>query len=134
MFFLDCEVGQLYVGTKNLITRREMMSCVPNELITMVHDSRGGSQQDAMLLWLEEHVRRLQNGIIKLREEGNLRSISLFPEEPPLCSMATNAVFRYVRLLYLYLNSVTLCKKLRNICLHTRSVCRLNPRNVLSTV
>ncbi|KAF5789681.1 hypothetical protein HanXRQr2_Chr09g0374171 [Helianthus annuus] len=94
MFFLDCEVGQLYVGTKNLITRREMMSCVPNELITMVHDSRGGSQQDAMLLWLEEHVRRLQNGIIKLREEGNLRSISLFPEEPPLCSMATNAVFR----------------------------------------
>ncbi|KAJ0710514.1 putative ApaG domain-containing protein [Helianthus annuus] len=83
MFFLDCEVGQLYVGTKNLITRREMMSCVPNELITMVHDSRGGSQQDAMLLWLEEHVRRLQNGIIKLREEGNLRSISLFPEEPP---------------------------------------------------
>ncbi|MFS7924852.1 putative ApaG domain, F-box-like domain superfamily, ApaG domain superfamily protein [Helianthus anomalus] len=89
MFFLDCEAGQLYVGTKNLITRREMMPCVPNELITTVHDSRGRSQQDAMLLWLEEHVRRLENGIIKLREEGNLRSISLFPEEPPLCSVAT---------------------------------------------
>ncbi|CBI36722.3 unnamed protein product, partial [Vitis vinifera] len=49
--------------------------------------------QDAMLLWLEEHVRRLQNGIIKLRNEGMIRSINLFPEESPLCSTAvTNGV------------------------------------------
>ncbi|KAJ0753855.1 hypothetical protein HanPI659440_Chr09g0340461 [Helianthus annuus] len=83
MFFLDCEVGQLYVGTRNLLSRGEMMPCVPNGLITSVHDSRSGSQQDAMLLWLEEHVRRLENGIIKLREEGNIQSISLFPEQSP---------------------------------------------------
>lgn len=89
IFLLDCEVGQLYVGTKNLLDSREMMPCVPNGLITSVHDSRSGSQQDAMLLWLEEHVRRLENGIINLREEGNIRSISLFPEQPPLCSSAT---------------------------------------------
>ncbi|KAK9058984.1 hypothetical protein SSX86_021602 [Deinandra increscens subsp. villosa] len=89
MFFLDCEVGQLYVGTKNLLLNREMMPCVPNGLINSVHDSRNGPQQDAMLLWLEEHVRRLENGIIKLREEGNIRSISLFPEQPPTCSVAT---------------------------------------------
>ncbi|KAI7757806.1 hypothetical protein M8C21_029182 [Ambrosia artemisiifolia] len=89
MFFLDCEAGQLYVGTKNIISRREMMPCVPNGLITAVHDSRDGLQQDAMLLWLEEHVRRLENGIIKLREEGNIRSINLFPEQPPMCSLAT---------------------------------------------
>ncbi|KAJ0526446.1 putative ApaG domain, F-box-like domain superfamily, ApaG domain superfamily protein [Helianthus annuus] len=89
MFFLDCEVGQLYVGTRNLLSRGEMMPCVPNGLIASVHDSRSGSQQDAMLLWLEEHVRRLENGIIKLREEGNIRSISLFPEQSPTCSLAT---------------------------------------------
>ncbi|XP_076904065.1 F-box protein SKIP16-like [Bidens hawaiensis] len=89
MFFLDCEVGQLYVGTKNLLRTREMMPCVPNELITSVHDSRNALQKDAMLLWLEEHVRRLENGIIKLREEENIRSISLFHEQPPVCSEAT---------------------------------------------
>ncbi|KAL8196009.1 hypothetical protein R6Q57_025009 [Mikania cordata] len=89
MFFLDCEAGQLYVGTKNLLFNQEMMPCVPNRLIRSVHDSRNGPQQDAMLLWLEEHVRRLENGIIKLREEGNYRSISLFPEEAPMCSLAT---------------------------------------------
>jgi F-box protein 3 len=46
-----------------------------------------------MLLWLEEHGHRLHNGMIKLRDEGNIKSISLFPEESPLCSTAvTNGV------------------------------------------
>ncbi|KAI3756791.1 hypothetical protein L1987_56614 [Smallanthus sonchifolius] len=91
MFFLDCEVGQLYVGTKNLLRSRERMPCVPNGLITSVHDSRNEPQLDAMLLWLEEHIRRLENGIIKVREDGNIRSISLFPEQPPTCSVATTS-------------------------------------------
>ncbi|XP_071691197.1 F-box protein SKIP16 [Rutidosis leptorrhynchoides] len=81
IFFLDCEDGQLYVGTKKLLSDRQMMPCVPNGLIS--------TQQDAMLLWLEEHARRLENGIIKVREEDGVRSISLFPELPPLCSSAT---------------------------------------------
>ncbi|GJS43233.1 F-box protein SKIP16 [Tanacetum coccineum] len=89
IFFLDCEEGQLYVGTKNILRNREMMPCVPNGLITSVHDSQSGSQQDAMLLWLEEHVRRLETGIIKVRDEGNIRGICLFPERSPLCSVAT---------------------------------------------
>ncbi|CBI36723.3 unnamed protein product, partial [Vitis vinifera] len=71
----------------------EMIPCVPNALISPMHDMNTGQQQDAMLLWLEEHVRRLQNGIIKLRKEGMIRSINLFPEEPPLCSTAvTNGI------------------------------------------
>ncbi|XP_024996046.1 F-box protein SKIP16 isoform X1 [Cynara cardunculus var. scolymus] len=89
IFFLDCEEGQLFVGTRNLLTNREMMACVPKGLITSVHDSGSGCQQDGMLLWLEEHVRRLETGNIKVRKEGNIRSISLFPEQPPLCSVAT---------------------------------------------
>ncbi|XP_059632929.1 F-box protein SKIP16 [Cornus florida] len=93
MFFLNCTNGQLYVGTKNLTDDGEMFPCVPNALISSVHDPGGSLQQDAMLLWLEEHVRRLQNGIIKLREEGKIRSINQFPEELPLCSTAvTNGV------------------------------------------
>lgn len=93
MFFLDCTTGQLHVGTSNLPTDVEMIPCVPNGLISSVHDFNGDQQQDAMLLWLEEHGRRLENGIIKLREEEDIRSISLFPEEPPLCSTAiTNGV------------------------------------------
>lgn len=89
IFFLDCEEGQLYVGTKKLLVTREIMPCVPNGLITSVHDSHGGCQQDAMLLWLEEHIRRLESGYIKLRMEENVRSICLFPEQLPLCSLAT---------------------------------------------
>ncbi|XP_017975260.1 PREDICTED: F-box protein SKIP16 [Theobroma cacao] len=92
-FFLNCTNGQLYVGTSNLPTDGEMIQCVPNALIRSVHDLHGDQQQDAMLLWLEEHGRRLENGIIKVCEEGNVRSISLFPEVPPLCSTAvTNGV------------------------------------------
>ncbi|XP_018822588.2 F-box protein SKIP16-like [Juglans regia] len=92
-FFLNCTTGQLYVGTANLPTCGEMIPCVPNALISSVHDFNGDQQQDAMLLWLEEHVRRLENGVIKLREEGGFKSINLFPEDSPLCSTAiTNGV------------------------------------------
>ncbi|XP_041000256.1 F-box protein SKIP16-like [Juglans microcarpa x Juglans regia] len=92
-FFLNCTTGQLYVGTANLPTHGEMIPCVPNALISSVHDFNGDQQQDAMLLWLEEHVRRLENGVIKLREEGGFKSINLFPEDSPLCSTAiTNGV------------------------------------------
>ena len=92
-FFLNCTTGQLYVGTRSLVSAGEMIPCVPNALISPMHDMNTGQQQDAMLLWLEEHVRRLQNGIIKLRKEGMIRSINLFPEEPPLCSTAvTNGI------------------------------------------
>lgn len=93
LFFLNCANGQLYVGTKNLLTDGEMMQCVPDSLIRSVHDYNGDQHQDAMLLWLEEHGRRLENGIIKVREQENIRSISLFPEVPPLCSIeVTNGV------------------------------------------
>ncbi|KAF8014106.1 hypothetical protein BT93_H0063 [Corymbia citriodora subsp. variegata] len=93
LFFLNCKDGQLHVGTRNLPTAGEMMPCVPKALISSVHDRNADLQQDAMLLWLEEHGRRLQSGMIKLREEGGIRSICQFPEEPPLCSTAiTNGV------------------------------------------
>lgn len=93
IFFLNCSSGQLYVGTRNLTTDGEMIPCVPSALISSVHNVKGTQQQDATLLWLEEHVRRLQRGVIKVRKEGKVRSISLFPEAPPLCSVAvTNGV------------------------------------------
>ncbi|GLU04902.1 hypothetical protein SLE2022_220300 [Rubroshorea leprosula] len=93
LFFLNCTNGQLYVGTGKLSTDGEMIPCVPNSLIRSVHDSSGDQHQDAMLLWLEEHGRRLESGIIKVREQEKIRSISLFPEVPPSCSIAvTNGV------------------------------------------
>ncbi|KAJ0236080.1 F-box protein SKIP16 [Hirschfeldia incana] len=89
MFFLDCSNGELYTGTST----RQMLPCVPESLVRSVHDLDGDQQQDAMLLWLEEHGRRLQSGVIKVREQDNVKSISLFPEVPPLCSVAvTNGV------------------------------------------
>ncbi|POO03608.1 F-box domain containing protein [Trema orientale] len=88
LFLLNCNSGQLFVGTKNLSASGEMLPCVPKELIRSVHDLNGDQQQDAMLLWLEEHGHRLEKGIIKLREEKKFRSISLFPEEPPSCITA----------------------------------------------
>ncbi|CAN1146514.1 F-box protein SKIP16 [Linum perenne] len=93
LFFLNCTNGQLYVGTRNLVTEGEMIPCVPQGLIRSVHDYSGNSQQDAMLLWLEEHGQRLENGVIKLREQGNVRSICQFPEGATLCTAAvTNGV------------------------------------------
>ncbi|KAJ4914551.1 F-box protein SKIP16 [Raphanus sativus] len=87
MFFLDCTNGQLYTDNKS---SHQMLPCVPESLVCI----NGDQQQDAMLLWLEEHGRRLQTGAIKvLREQDNVKSISLFPEIPPLCSVSvTNGV------------------------------------------
>lgn len=92
-FFLNCTNGQLYVGTRNLAADGDLIPCVPHALISSVHDVSSDQLQDGMLLWLEEHGRRLQNGIIKLRDEGNIKSICQFPEKSPLCSIAvTNGV------------------------------------------
>nr|AFK42529.1 unknown [Lotus japonicus] len=92
LFFLNCIDGQLYVGTRTFFTSEDLIPCVPHNLISL-HGLNNEQQQDAMLLWFEEHGRRLQQGFIKLHEEGNNRSINLFPEEPPLCStVITNGV------------------------------------------
>ncbi|GFP95801.1 F-box protein skip16 [Phtheirospermum japonicum] len=83
IFFLDCSSGQLFVGTRNLVMDGEMLPCL--------RGAKGG--EDAMLTWLEEHGRRLHDGVIKVRREGKIRSINLFPEKAPLCSLAvTNGV------------------------------------------
>ncbi|XP_073029589.1 F-box protein SKIP16-like isoform X2 [Primulina eburnea] len=93
IFLLNCISGQLFVGTTNLLTDGEMLPCVPDALINSVHDPKGSQQQDAMLLWLEEHGRRLQDGIIGVRQDRKFRSINLFPEKAPICSSAvTNGV------------------------------------------
>ncbi|XP_058202308.1 F-box protein SKIP16 isoform X2 [Rhododendron vialii] len=93
IFFFNCDDGQLYVGTRNLANDGEMIPCVPKELIRLVPDFGGSQQQDAMLLWLEEHGHRLHSGVIRLREKGEIRGISLFPEKAPHCSIAiTNGV------------------------------------------
>ncbi|KAF7151607.1 hypothetical protein RHSIM_Rhsim02G0082000 [Rhododendron simsii] len=93
-FFFNCENGQLYVGTRNwLAIDGGAIPCVPKELIRLVPDFGGSQQQDAMLLWLEEHGHRLHSGVIRLHEEGKIRGINLFPEKAPHCSMAiTNGV------------------------------------------
>ncbi|VYS45164.1 unnamed protein product [Arabidopsis thaliana] len=89
IFLLDCTTGQLFTGTSN----RQLLPCVPDALVRSVHDTNGDQQQDAMLLWLEEHGRRLQTGTINVRQQNNVKSISLFPEIPPLCSVSvTNGV------------------------------------------
>ncbi|KAL0865421.1 hypothetical protein Bca101_044539 [Brassica carinata] len=86
MFFLDCTNGQLY--TENT-SSHQMLPCVPESLVCI----NGDHQQDAMLLWLEENGRRLQTGAIKIGEQNNVKSISLFPEIPPLCYVSvTNGV------------------------------------------
>ncbi|KAF9611757.1 hypothetical protein IFM89_034940 [Coptis chinensis] len=82
LFFLNCVTGQLCVGTSKLSTDGEMMPCVLVPAISQCH---------TMLLWLEEHGRRLESGIIRLREEGKLRSINLFPEAAPSCSTAVTS-------------------------------------------
>ncbi|CAN8295366.1 unnamed protein product [Cochlearia groenlandica] len=89
IFFLDCTNGQLYTGTST----GQMLPCVPDSLVRSVHDINNDEQQDAMLLWLEEHCRKLQTGTIKTRVHKNIKSICLFPEIPPLCSVSvTNGV------------------------------------------
>uniref|UniRef100_A0A0E0F4K2 ApaG domain-containing protein n=1 Tax=Oryza meridionalis TaxID=40149 RepID=A0A0E0F4K2_9ORYZ len=80
---------QLYVGTINL-QDGEMLPCVPKSLIRPTNTDM---PQDGLLLWLEEHLRRLQNGMIKTRMLKTSRYISLFPEASPSCTSAmTNCV------------------------------------------
>jgi F-box protein 3 len=86
-FFLHCDNRQLYVGSRHLMRNKEMFPCVPESLLVS-HE-----HNDALLLWLEEHVHRLETGYIKIREEKKVKSISQFPEHAPLCSAAvTNGV------------------------------------------
>ena len=88
-FLLNCSNGELYVGTNNL-PLGEMLPCVPKALIKPTDNDL---PQDGLLLWLEEHLRRLQNGMIKTRMLTKLRYISLYPEAPPSCTSAvTNGV------------------------------------------
>lgn len=88
-FLLNCSNGELYVGTANL-PDGEMMPCVPKSLIRPTNKDM---PQDGLLLWLEEHLRRLLNGMIKTRMLKTSRYISLYPEAPPLCTSAmTNGV------------------------------------------
>lgn len=84
-FLLNCSNGELYVGTTNL-PAGEMMPCVPKSLIKPTNSDM---PQDGLLLWLEEHLRRLQNGMIKIRPLRTSRYICLYPEAPPMCTSAT---------------------------------------------
>jgi F-box protein 3 len=91
LFFLDCNRGQLYVGTQNMVTDGELMPCVPESLIKL--GDGADMLQDGLMVWLEEHLRRLQSGVIGTRVLRKYNSMSLFPEAPPLCSTAvTNGV------------------------------------------
>ncbi|XP_078434020.1 SKP1/ASK-interacting protein 16 [Wolffia australiana] len=84
-FFLNCADGQLLVESKN----GEMLPCVPRALIRLSPGDCGdGTLQDALLLWLEEHGRRLRSGMIGVREFYRRKMICLFPETPPSCSIA----------------------------------------------
>ncbi|KDO39559.1 hypothetical protein CISIN_1g0461732mg, partial [Citrus sinensis] len=69
-FFLNCTNGQLYVGTKNLLSDGEIIPCVPNALISLGHSFNSDQQQDLCCY------------------EENFKFINLFPEEPSHCSIA----------------------------------------------
>ncbi|MCL7031890.1 hypothetical protein MKW94_028846 [Papaver nudicaule] len=86
LFFMNCINGQLCVGTSNLLADGETVHCVPKQLVRSVHGVGGGEPQDGMLLWLEEHNRRLHSGMIQVHEVEKVKSINLFPEAAPLCS------------------------------------------------
>ncbi|CAO2143947.1 unnamed protein product [Urochloa humidicola] len=89
-FLLDCLSGQLYVSTKNFKSNGAIMPCVPDSLIRL-HTDNNDMPQDGFLLWLEEHLRNLQNGLIKVQIHNfrsNARHISLYPETAPNCSTA----------------------------------------------
>ncbi|KAG0499841.1 hypothetical protein HPP92_004097 [Vanilla planifolia] len=111
-FFLNCDDGQLYVGTKNLFRIGEMIPCVPFALVKPGTDAVNSLPQGALILWLEEHCRRLYSGMIRTRLIRESRLICLYPDEvlqppmiqdsgaqslhsesPPICSVAvTNGV------------------------------------------
>jgi F-box protein 3 len=99
-FLLNCSNGELYVGTNNLLLG-EMLPCVPKALIKPTDNEL---PQDGLLLWLEEHLRRLQNGMIKTRLLMKSRYISLYPEAPPSC---TSAVTNGVKVVFLTPCTVT---------------------------
>jgi F-box protein 3 len=92
VFFLDCNDGQVYVGTRDLQDRGEMMPCTPTE---------GVDLKDAMLRWLERYRDYLQKGHFAVRvEKGVLtkpvsgdarktvKSICLFPLKGSFHSVA----------------------------------------------
>jgi F-box protein 3 len=97
-FLLDCSNGELYVGTYNLPIGG-MLPCVPKALIKPAENDLA---QDGLLLWLEEHLRRLQNGMIKTRMLMTSRYISLYPEAPPSCSSAVTNGIKVVILHFLH--------------------------------
>ena len=82
-FFLDCDDGNVYVGTRNLPVDGEMMVCVPEQAATSEEESR-----DGMLRWLENYARCLQSGMFHVRTEDGSRSISLYPDTEPYCTTA----------------------------------------------
>uniref|UniRef100_A0A0D9XR20 ApaG domain-containing protein n=1 Tax=Leersia perrieri TaxID=77586 RepID=A0A0D9XR20_9ORYZ len=92
IFLLDCLSGRLYVGTQYWKNDRETMSCMPKSLIRLTMDDDHGMPQDGLLLWLEEHLRRLQTGLIKV-QSCNFPMISkyinLYPVQLPYCSSAS---------------------------------------------
>ncbi|XP_020596827.1 F-box protein SKIP16 [Phalaenopsis equestris] len=79
-FLLNFSSGQLYVGTRDMLSAGELMLCVPSELLKPESDATNGLPQGALMLWLEEHSRLLHNGIIQTRMLRKARTISLFPE------------------------------------------------------
>ncbi|KAK1386356.1 F-box protein SKIP16 [Heracleum sosnowskyi] len=89
-FFLDCSTGELFVGARNVLDYGEISPCVPDDMIRSIHDVRDCEQQDGLLLWLEEHGRRLESGLVNVRKERNTRYICLFPEDPSLCYAAVS--------------------------------------------
>lgn len=84
-FLLNCSNCELYVGTSNL-PDGEMIPCVPRSLIRITDNNM---PQDGLLLWLEEHLRRLQSGMIKTRMLTTTKYLSLYPELAPSCICTT---------------------------------------------
>jgi F-box protein 3 len=101
-FLLNCSNGELYVGTANLLAG-EMMPCVPKSLIKPTNSDM---PQDGLLLWLEEHLRRLQNGMIKIRQLKTSRYICLYPEAPPMCASAMKNGVKVINIYLLQIASL----------------------------
>ncbi len=97
-FFLDCDDGNIYVGTRNLLIDGEMMLCVPTE-----GSEVGREPQDGMLRWLEGYAQALHTGMFHVRTEGSSGSISLYPETFPLC---TATVTRGVQVCFVFSQAV----------------------------
>lgn len=92
-FVLSCSSGELFVGAENFLDSGKLCPCLPDDLIHPIHNVRDCQKQYSLLMWLEEHGRRLESGFVNIREEKNARYISLLPEESSLCYAAvTNGV------------------------------------------